>query len=108
MASVNDYRPVQPSHHHAMNVLERLVLRHLVCTIRGKMDYHQFAYQASRSVGRRCCLALHLIYRHFKFSGSYSGILFVDYSPALSAIIPWKIFDSLSPLVPPSPQSVSL
>lgn len=57
--SLSDYRSVAMTAV-LMKVQESLVIRHLLCTTRGKLDALKFAYRTNRSVDDDIFQALHL------------------------------------------------
>ncbi|KAK3563012.1 hypothetical protein QTP86_013278 [Hemibagrus guttatus] len=59
------------------------------------LDPLQFAYGANRSVDDAVNMALHFILQHLDSPGSYSRILFVDFSSAFNTIIPALLRDKL-------------
>ncbi|KAK3528499.1 hypothetical protein QTP70_000472 [Hemibagrus guttatus] len=90
----NDYRPVALTSV-VMKSFERLVLSYLKDITDPLLDPLQFAYRANRSVDDAVNMALHFILQHLDSPGSYSRILFVDFSFTFNMIIPALLRDKL-------------
>ncbi|KAL6104162.1 uncharacterized protein ACO6RY_13942 [Pungitius sinensis] len=81
-----------------MKSFERLVLSHLKTLTDPLLDPLQFACSANRSVDDAVNRALHFILQHLESPGTYTRILFVDFSSAFNTIIPSLLQDKLSQL----------
>ncbi|KAK3510307.1 hypothetical protein QTP70_035175, partial [Hemibagrus guttatus] len=94
ITGLNDYRPVALTSV-VMKSFERLVLSYLKDITDPLLDPLQFAYRANRSVDDAVNMALHFILQHLDSPGSYTRILFVDFSSAFNTIIPALLRDKL-------------
>ncbi|KAK3506179.1 hypothetical protein QTP70_031913, partial [Hemibagrus guttatus] len=94
ITGLNDYRPVALTSV-VMKSFERLVLSCLKDITDPLLDPLQFAYRANRSVDDAVNMALHFILQHLDSPGSYTRILFVDFSSAFNMIVPALLRDKL-------------
>ena len=65
------------------------------------MDAMQFAYWTNRSVDDTVNLGLHFILQHLDCWGSYTRILFVDFSSAFNTIVSELLHTKISQLTVP-------
>ncbi|KAK3538606.1 hypothetical protein QTP86_007674 [Hemibagrus guttatus] len=94
ITGLNDYRPVALTSV-VMKSFERLVLPYLKDISETLLDPLQFTYRANRSVDDAVNMALHFILQHLDSPGSYTRILFVDFSSAFNTIMPALLRDKL-------------
>ncbi|KAM9834023.1 uncharacterized protein ACBT44_009612 [Syngnathus typhle] len=107
ITGLNDYRPVALTSV-VMKSFERSVLNHLKNVTGTLLDPLQFAYRANRSVDDAVNMGLHYILHHLDTPGTYTRILFVDFSSAFNTIAPDILQQQLIQLaVPASPVSGS-
>ena len=97
---LNDYWPVALTSV-VMKSFERLVLSHLKAITDPLLNPLQFVYRANRSVDDPVNMALHFTLQHLDSPGTYTRILFVDFSSAFNTIIPALLQDKLSQLTVP-------
>lgn len=76
-----------------MKYLERLVLSNVKNITDPLLDALQFAYKANTSVDDAFSLGVHDIPQHLEGPGSYTEILFVEFSLSFSISFP-EIFSS--------------
>lgn len=81
-----------------MKCFERLVLKHIKCSLPLGLDQHQFAYRANRTTGDAINTALHSVLKHLEQPGSYARMLFLDFSSAFNTIIPGSMVTKLHSL----------
>ncbi len=101
ITGLNDHRPVALTYV-IMKSLERLVLANLKDITRPLLDPLQFAYRANRNVDDAVNIGLHYILQHLDKPGNYARILFVDFSSAFNAIMPYLLSDKLTQLSLPT------
>jgi hypothetical protein len=94
VSQLNDYRPVALTSV-AMKVFERIVLSRIKAVTDSKLDAHQFAYRANRSVDDAVALVVHNVLSHLDTQRTYARLLFVDFSSAFNTIVPEKLFQKL-------------
>ncbi|KAK3538756.1 hypothetical protein QTP86_015647 [Hemibagrus guttatus] len=94
ITGLNDYRPITLTSV-VMKSFECLMLSYLKDITDPLLDSLQFAYRANRSVDDAVNMALHFILQHLDSPGSYSRILFVDFSSAFNMITPALLRDKL-------------
>ncbi|KAK3561058.1 hypothetical protein QTP86_026377, partial [Hemibagrus guttatus] len=94
ITGLNDYRPVALASV-VMKSFERLALSYLKDITDPLLDPLPFAYRANRSVDDAVSIALHFILQHLDSPGSYTRILFVDFSSAFNTIVPALLRDKL-------------
>ncbi|KAK0131054.1 hypothetical protein N1851_034264 [Merluccius polli] len=94
---------LQTLHHHPHPQKTKDPRTHLKTITGPLLGPLQFAYRANRSVDDAVNLALHYILQHLDSAGTYTRILFVDFSSAFNTIIPALPQDKLSQLSVPDP-----
>ena len=94
VTSLNDYRPVALTSV-VMQCFEKLVRSHITPLIPPSFDSHQFAYRANRSTEDAVTTTLHLALSHLEQQGSYTWLLFIDFSSAFNTILPHRLVSKL-------------
>ena len=59
------------------------------------LDSHQIAYKANRSTVDAIATALHSALSHLEQQGSYTRLLFVDFSSVFNTILPHRLVSKL-------------
>ncbi len=98
---LNDYRPVALTSV-VMKSFEKLVLAHMKDINGPSLDPLQFAHRANRSVDDAVNMGLYYVLQHLDRPGAYVRIMFVDFSPAFSTIIPSLLLPKLTQLSVPT------
>ncbi len=101
ITGLNDYRPVALTSV-VMKSFEKLVLAHMKDINGPSLDPLQFAHRANRSVDDAVNMGLYYVLQHLDRPGAYVRILFVDFSPAFSTIIPSLLLSKLTQLSVPT------
>src|SRR4029434_7495677 len=79
-----------------MKSFERLLVSHLKDITGPLLDPLQFAYRANRSVDDAVNMGLHYILQNLNSPGTYTMMLFVDFSSAFNTIIPEILLTKLT------------
>ena len=86
-----------------MKVSECLVLANLKAVTNPPQDPLQFTYRANRSVDDVVNMALRFMLQHLDSPGTYTRVLFVDFSSAFTTTVPELLQIKLSQLSAPDP-----
>lgn len=70
-----------------MKCFEKLVWTHIASSLHPSFDPHQYAYRASKSTEDAIVTALQAALSHLEQQGSYTQLLFVDFSSAFNRIL---------------------
>lgn len=97
ITSLSDYRPIALTPVITKR-LERLVLHYIKAALPLTLDPHQYAFRANRSTDDAISTALHTVLCHLEHQGTYTRLLFVDYSSVFNTILPSRLFSKMSDL----------
>ena len=85
--TLNDYRHVALTSLF-MKCFEKIVSQHLLTFTSQQQDTFQFAYKSHRGVDDAILTLLHKAFLHLDKPGSFSRVLFIDFSSAFNTIQP--------------------
>jgi hypothetical protein len=91
---LNDFRPVALTSI-LCKCMERVVCNQLTAAVADRMDPLQFAYRARRGVEDASVTLLDLITRHLDKAGTFTRVLFMDFSSAFNTLQPHLLLSRL-------------
>ena len=81
-----------------MKCFERQVMAYITTIIPETLDPLQFAYRPNSSTDDAISIALHTALSHLDKKNTYVRLLFIDYSSAITTIVPSKVINKLRTL----------
>lgn len=81
---------------------EKLVKSHIITCLPADLDPFQFTYKANRSTEDTVATTLHSALTDLEQQGSYTRLLFVDFSLPFNTILPQRLVSKLADLRIPS------
>jgi hypothetical protein len=91
---LNDFRPVALTSV-LCKCMERVVCNQLTASVADRMDPFQFAYRARRGVEDASVLLLDLVLSHLDKAGTFTRVLFMDFSSAFNTLQPHLLLSRL-------------
>ena len=93
-STLNDYRRVALASL-VMKCFEKIVVQHLLTFTSQQLDPFHFAYKSHRGVDDAILTLLHKAFKHLDKPGSFTRVLFFDFSSAFNTIKPHILAEKL-------------